>query len=169
MESPLLWANTLFLQSILLGFLFGLLYEVFRFLRLAIPHPDLVTNLEDLIFFLPATLLFLFFTFAFSDGVIRWFSLFGVLLGFFLYRNTLGKILWLLSREILALIRAVLFFVYRITLRPLKNVFKKITITLFTKCRKGVIIGKEAYRKQKRKKEMQILLKKAERGFPKGM
>ncbi len=167
MENLVASYSRLFLESVLLGYCFGLLYEVLRFLRLALPHPDFFANLEDFLFFLPITVIYLFFAFCEADGILRWFSLFGVVGGFFLYRNTLGRILLFFSRCILSFIRAILLFVYRITLKPLRNVFKKITNYLFTKCKNGVIIGKEKYRFLKMRKQKKVLLQYAEKGFGK--
>ena len=165
MENLISSLSSLFLESVLLGFFFGLCYEVLRFLRLALPHPDFFVNLEDLLFFLPATVIYLFFLFCEADGVIRWFSLGGVLGGFFLYQNTLGKILIFFSRCILAFFKGVLRFLYRVTVEPVVNVFKNITIFLFTKMKKQVIIRKEKSRLLKLEKQKKSLLKLAEKGF----
>ena len=41
----------LFLITVLGGGILGLLYDAFRILR-AIPHPDIITNLEDLLYWI---------------------------------------------------------------------------------------------------------------------
>ncbi|MBR3836589.1 MAG: spore cortex biosynthesis protein YabQ [Clostridia bacterium] len=157
--------TALLLDSILLGFCFGLYYEVFRFIRLAVPHCRWIVFLEDLFFFLPITLIFILFTFAFSDGTLRWFSFFGVWAGFFLYLGTLGKILFYFAERILALIRRFLLFLYRITLKPVFFVIKKVTITLFTKYKKQVIIKKQKALRARLIKQKITLIRQAEKGF----
>ena len=165
METTILEDNTLFLSAVLLGFFFGLFYECFRFLRLSFPHPAFLIFLEDLIFFFPVTLIFLIFNYALSDGIVRWFSFAGTAAGFFLYLNTLGKILLFFSEAILKAVRSLFRFLFRIFIFPVINFFKKITNCLFVRIKKSVIIGKTKYsflRLERRKKR---LLQKAKRGF----
>jgi len=167
MENQIAQDTELFLLSVLLGVFFGLFYEVFRLIRLAIPHSTFLVACEDFFFFLPVTAVFLLFTYAVSWGVIRWFSLFGVSIGFFLYRETLGKLIHSFSASLIQLIRRLFSLLFRRTLLPIWFVFKNITIFLFTKCRKQVIIRKRIVESKKLKKQMMILLKSAKRGFEK--
>ena len=164
MESQIALDTALFLSSILLGFCFGLFFEIFRFLRLALPHHTLLVAVEDLAFFLPATSVFLLFTFACSDGVLRWFSVAGLGIGFFLYMETLGKILLFFSDRILRFLRWLLRLCYRLTLKPLFNVIKKVTFTLFTKIKKTVIIKKKRREFLRLEKRKRALLRTLERG-----
>jgi hypothetical protein len=157
--------TALLLYSILLGFGFGLYYDIFRFIRLALPHRGWMVFPEDLLFFLPITFLFILFTFAFSDGTLRWFSFLGVWMGFFLYLGTLGKILFYFAEQILALIRLVFRFLYRITLKPIFFVLKKVTFNLFTKYQKQVIIKKQKALYAKLRKQKCTLIRQAEKGF----
>ena len=157
--------TSLFLFSILLGFCLGLYYEIFRFLRLALPHNTFLVFLEDLAFFLPVTVVFLLFTFAFSDGVVRWFSVFGFWMGFLLYLGTVGRILRFFSDRILRFVRFLLRLLYRITLAPLLNIIKKVTNSLFTHYQKQVIIRKQKREAHLLKKQKEALLRKAKQGF----
>lgn len=165
MESLNAQDTALLLNSILLGFGFGLYYEIFRFIRLAVPHRGWMVFLEDLVFFLPITFVFILFTFAFSDGTLRWFSFFGVWMGFFLYLATLGKILFYFAEQILALVRRTFHFLYRITLKPLFFVLKKVTFSLFTKYKKQVIIKKQKALQARLRKQKIALIRQAEKGF----
>ena len=118
----------LFFASIILGFLIGLYYELFRFLRLAFVHSDFLIALEDLCFFLPLSPLLIFFHFVLNSGILRWFSLVGCVLGFLLYLGTLGKLLLKCSAGILRCVKAVLKFVFRLLVRPVLIVFKNIPL-----------------------------------------
>jgi len=161
MENQIVLDSSLLLYSVVIGFFFGIFYECFRFLRLSFPHPTFLVGLEDLIFFLPVSVLFLLFTFAFSDGIIRWFSVFGAGLGFFLYQNTVGKIVFFFADLILSKIKQTLRFFFRLVFKPICFVLKKITNYIFTIHHKTVIIR----RKKKLKQTMDRLLIFAERGF----
>jgi len=157
--------TSLFLYSIALGFIFGLFYELFRFLRLAFPHPDIAVAVEDFLFFLPVTAVFLLFTYAFSEGELRWFSIAGMGMGFYLYLKTLGKILLFFSASILGLVKTFLRFVFRITWVPLWNVFKKITKYLYTRIISLGIMIKEKKNRRRLKKQKERILRRARQGF----
>ena len=155
----------LFFAAIILGFLIGFYYEIFRFLRLAFPHPDCFIVLEDLCFFLPLSPVLIFFHYALSDGILRWFSLAGCLFGFLLYLGTVGKLLLRFSSVILFCIKAFLKRLYGIFIFPLLIVFKKITNCLYEKWKYTVIIlsKKRADKRLRRKKKR--LSRSAEKGF----
>lgn len=155
----------LLFASVLLGFLIGLYYEIFRFIRLSFHHSSLLIGIEDLFFFLPVTFIFLFFCYAFSSGLIRWFALLGTALGFFIYLLTLGKLLLFCSDRILFTIRKILSLISRFLFRPIFNVFKNITIYFFTKAKKFVIIQNKKKSARRLKKKKKALVKKAEKGF----
>ncbi len=165
MENQIWFDSSLFLHSIALGFLFGLFYELFRFLRLAFPHSDLAVAAEDFIFFLPVTAVFILFSYAFSDGIIRWFSVGAAMLGAFLYFQTLGKILLFFSDTILRLIKVCLRFVFGKTVLPVWNIFKKITKCLYTRIILIGIIIKENIVRRRLRKEKERILRAARRGF----
>ena len=151
----------LFFAAIILGFLIGFYYELFRFIRLAFPHPDFLIVLEDLCFFLPLSPVLIFFHYALSDGILRWFSLAGVVLGFLLYLGTVGKLLLRFSSGILFCVRFVLKQLFKIFIFPLLIVFKKITNCLYAKWKKTVIIRQD----KKLKKKKRRLSRSAEKGF----
>lgn len=92
MNREWLWGIVLFARAILFGAAMGLYFEVFRFLRLLFPHPTWLVAVEDLLFFLPASLAHIFFHYACGEGETRWFGVLGVILGFLLYLASLGKI-----------------------------------------------------------------------------
>ncbi len=165
MENQILADSSLFLWSIVLGFLFGLFYEFFRFLRLALPHTTLMIATEDLLFFFPVTVIFLLFTFAMSDGVVRYFSVFGVILGFLLYLTTLGKILLFFSDAILRLIRSVLRALFHHLLLPPCRFMMGAVKFLFTQGKTLVIIIQKKINVRKRNRKMKKLLALARRGF----
>ncbi len=168
MENLILTDSALFFHSFLLGFCLGFSFEVFRFLRLALPHPTVLVMIEDLLFCLPASFCYLLFTFAFSDGTVRYFSVCGAFLGFWIYFQTVGKVILFFSDRILRLIRFILRFCFRAFLLPPFLVFKKITNSLFTKLKKQAILIIEHTRSVKFKKDKCRLLRTAEKGFSSG-
>lgn len=165
MDNLIVADTRLFLFSVILGFFFGVYYEVFRFLRIAFFHKKIAVIVEDLIFWIPLPFCFLIFIWAFSDGVIRWFSLFGTLVGFITYLGTFGQIALRFSQRIIKIVRGILRFVYHKTIQPFYNVFKNITITLFTRTKKLVILLKMKIEVASLKRKKKRFLVSASRGF----
>lgn len=157
--------TSLFFYSIVLGFLCGLYYELFRFIRLITARHTFFVFWEDLFFFLPLTGIFLIFTFAFSDGVVRWFSVAGLGIGFSLYLKTLGKMISFFSIQILRFLKVIFKFLYSITISPLWFVLKKVTNSLFTKFKILAIIRKKKREVVRLRKQKELLLCSAKKGF----
>ena len=97
-----------FLQSLLLGAALGMLYDVFRILRLLIPSGKVISFVEDIVYFLLCGVISFAFLIAVNNGIIRAYLLAGELLGAVLYYFTLGK------------------FIYRIFLSPFVRLFQAI-------------------------------------------
>jgi len=165
MEIPANSDSFLFFASLFLGICIGFYYEIFRFFRLAFPHPAFLTVLEDLCFFLPLIPTLIFFHYALNDGILRWFSLLGCLLGFLLYLQTVGKLLLRCSDGILFCIRWIFKCLFRIFLRPVGIVFKKITNCLYASGKRIVIMLKSHQARKRLLKEKKSLSRKAEKGF----
>lgn len=165
MEIPASQDSFLFFASIALGFLIGFYYEIFRFLRLAFPHPVWLTVPEDLCFFLPLAPTLIFFHYALNDGIIRWFSLAGCTLGFLLYLGTVGKLFLRFSEGILFCIKGILKGIFLIFIRPVCNVFKNITNYLYAKGKHTAIMLKEKQAARRLQKEKMRLSRSAGKGF----
>ncbi len=84
-------SNSAFLASIALGVLIGLVYDVFRIIRVIYKGGRLKLFFEDVLFCVMASLVFAVFLFNASMGVLRMFAAFGVILGFFAYRFSVGR------------------------------------------------------------------------------
>jgi hypothetical protein len=104
-----------FLEAILLGAAFGLLYDALRITRLAIPAPYAVVFVEDVLYFLflgMATFLFLMRT---IDGQVRFFILVGAVIGALLYFMSVSVLVMMVSGAIIKAVKAFIgFIVYRL-------------------------------------------------------
>ena len=81
----------LFLLSVVLGCGLGLLYDIFRVFRTALPHGKILTFFEDIIY----TFLYGFALFTFCTGLtgaIRGFVLVGMLTGSVIEHLTVGNL-----------------------------------------------------------------------------
>lgn len=132
-------------NSMALGVLLGLVYDILRIRRIAFaptasfgraqaPIPltawdgkpqrrsvagTLLLFVEDLLFAFFAAILFLLLFYSLQDGVVRWFAFAGAGLAFCLYRLTIGRLLMRLSDRIVWAVRTVLLWLWRRLVRPL--------------------------------------------------
>ncbi len=83
----------LFLGSLVLGMLMGALFDIFRAIRISVRHPALAVFCEDVLYAVLFGLSYYTYCTALCRGEIRGFVLIGMLLGFFTYIVTLGRIL----------------------------------------------------------------------------
>jgi len=116
-----------FLVSIFFGFLCGLYYEAFRFIRIAFKHFSVIIVIEDLFYFLSSCILFIVLIFCAGDGTVRGYAILGVILGFSFYYFTIGKIMLKFSEKIISVIKSFLLRVFLLLSKPflkLYNIFK---------------------------------------------
>lgn len=111
--------TTVFLQSLLLGFALGLLYDVFRVLRLAVRHSSLAIFLEDISFFAVCAVLTFLFSLSAVSGRVRVFLVIGEFLGATVYYVTLGVLVMRVSKPLIRVVKAILRLLYRIFIHPI--------------------------------------------------
>lgn len=75
----------LFLIFIVNGLIIGLLFDIFRILRLSFKTKDFVTYIEDIVFWILTGFIVLYSVFVFNNGEIRFFIFLGIALGVLLY------------------------------------------------------------------------------------
>ena len=80
-----------FLLSIALGAAVGVVYDMFRAFRRAIPCRKISVFFQDVIFWLIACIVFFCFSLIRCEGQIRFFALLGMFSGFALWVMTVGK------------------------------------------------------------------------------
>lgn len=80
-----------FLVSVLLGAAIGVFYDAFRIIRIAFRHNAVTVFFEDLLFCAVTCAASVLMIFCANYGIVRWFSLFGCVGGFLVYRETVGR------------------------------------------------------------------------------
>jgi spore cortex biosynthesis protein YabQ len=98
----------IFLYSIILGAVLGVVFDVFRVIRAVIPHNSFFVAFEDIIFMLIWTFSLVIFSVELSGGNIRFFCFAGSFLGFIIYFFSVGKIVITFIRSVSSLIRRLL-------------------------------------------------------------
>ncbi len=132
----------LFLIFILNGILIGIVFDIFRILRKSFNTPNIVTYIEDILFWFIAALIVLYSLFVFNNGEIRGFIFIGLVCGIILYMLFFSKlvvkisvkIILFLKKIILALLNPIIKFV-KFIIDSVIKVYKA-TINMVKKCQK---------------------------------
>lgn len=132
-----------FITSILWGVLLLVLYDSIRIIRRVVTHNSFFIALEDLLYWMVSGLLIFRMMYQQNNGIIRWFSIGGVLIGMLLYHNSLSNPLVNaisnIINSILGTIKKALLFLLRILFTPFRLIgkgFKKIFTFLYKKVKK---------------------------------
>ncbi|MCI9405290.1 MAG: hypothetical protein HFK04_00020 [Oscillospiraceae bacterium] len=104
----------IFFQSLLLGAALGMVYDLFRIFRVAVPLPSGIIVAEDVLYFVFSGFVSFFFAMTVNFGQIRFFILLGETLGFLLYYLTLGSLVMRCAQRIIAAARWLLRLVARL-------------------------------------------------------
>lgn len=176
-----------FLISILWGAIILVAYDVFRILRRLIKHNSIFLAVEDLIFWVTASVFIFAMIYNENDGIIRGFSVMGVTIGMVLYHyilssflvNTITKLIQTLLRPFTIAINMVKRFFRFVFLkgkkivnfftRRLKKLWNSYKIKLDAK--RKVVAAKRAIKaekkaNEKKKKDEQKLAKRKGKAGP---
>lgn len=80
-------------MAILAGAILCAIYDVLRVLRRIFTHNTVAYSTEDLLYFICMAPVVFIFVLVVNDGVFRLYIILGILMGFFIYRNTVSRLL----------------------------------------------------------------------------
>lgn len=123
----------LFLVFTITGIIIGLLFDFFRILRKSFKTTDLVTCIEDILFWILTGVIILYNIWYFNNGEIRLFMLLGIIIGVIIYLLTLSniirKIFIIFMTFFKNLIRKILKILV-VPFKPLLLIYKKICVII---------------------------------------
>ena len=131
----------LFLVFSLTGVEIWILFDFFRILRRTIKTGNIVTYIQDILFWILTGILVLYNIWYFNNGEIRVYMFLGIIIGTLIYMSTLSNIFVKLFTKILSTIIKVL----EIPFKTIITIFRKIItamLTFFTKNAKKLKIKK---------------------------
>lgn len=158
-------AQILFL-SVVLGFLAGALYDVFRIRRIAIKIP-ILWHFEDFFFMVFCGAIYAVLFYALNSGRVRGFAFAGAVVGLYIYRKTLGRLVMALSEKIIGCVK---YIFRRIILPPIKFVAYAVKRALGVLLHVISLLFGKVYLKIERaktKKHLRAFAKSASYGFMK--
>lgn len=116
----------IFLYAFGFGFVLGIVYDVFRVIRLAITAKKRFVYVQDILYAVVCSFLTFLFILVVNKGQIMGYILFGELLGWLIYYFSLGVVTVRLSNKAIKVIRALINAVIRVVRRPVLYVSRKI-------------------------------------------
>ena len=131
----------LFLVFSLTGVEIGILFDFFRILRKTIKTGNIVTYIQDILFWILTGILVLYNIWYFNNGEIRVYMFLGIMIGVLIYMSTLSNVFVKLFTKILSTIIKVL----EIPFKTIITIFRKIItviLSFFTKNVKKLKIKK---------------------------
>lgn len=123
--------TNLFLIFIVNGFLIGLLFDFFRILRKTFKTNDLMTYIEDILFWILTGCIILYSIFIFNNGEIRLFLFIGIILGILLYMLFLSSHIIKVNVTIINFLKKIIGSMLNILLTPLKYICQLIRKLFF--------------------------------------
>ena len=118
----------LFLIFTLNGILIGFLFDIFRILRKSFKTNDIMTYIEDILFWILAGTIVLFSMCKFCDGELRGYTVIGIILGAIIYLLTISTYIIKISLTIINILKKILNAIIKILSYPFKLVFKPILV-----------------------------------------
>lgn len=115
-----------FFIFILNGLLIGILFDTFRILRKSFKFSNIITNLQDIIFWILSGLILIYSIFEFTDGELRLYIFLGILLGFIAYLLIFSKIYIKVCVNIILFIKKILYYSIILPIKFILKILKKI-------------------------------------------
>ena len=114
----------IFYIFILTGLLIGFLFDIFRVLRRSFKTSDIITYIQDIIFWILAGALLIYSIFKFNNGEIRSYVVIGLVMGIMLYLTIFSKLVIKVNVAILTFLKKLIIHIIRIILYPAKILLK---------------------------------------------
>lgn len=115
-----------FLVYLISGVIIGIFFDIFRILRKSFHTPDIITYMEDILFWLFTGVFLLIVLFKFGNGQLRIYNIIGILIGAFIYMISISKFFIKINVIIIAFIKNIIYKLIKIILYPMKLILKMI-------------------------------------------
>ncbi|MBE6540983.1 MAG: hypothetical protein E7672_00830 [Ruminococcaceae bacterium] len=134
------------LNSVILGLIFGAIYDIIRISHIICgiasylgkcrgmrsgKMPFIIFALFDLVYVLSVAILLSVFTYWQNNGIMRAFIFVPCILGFMAYHSTVGKIVMFFSESIVRFIRLVVHYAVEVPLKFIFSVIRKLLLMLW--------------------------------------
>ena len=112
----------IFMAFSIVGVAIGLLFDIFRILRKTIKTNDIVTYLEDILFWILTGIIIVFSMYYFCDGQLRFFMVIGIIQGTVIYILTISRYVIKVSVFIISLVKRIIIYPFVIIYKFVKKI-----------------------------------------------
>lgn len=112
------------------GIAIGIFFDIFRILRKSFKTPDIVTYIEDIIFWIFTGVFFLFVLFKFNNGQIRNYVIIGLVLGIIIYMVAISKYFIKINVTIINFLKNIVTYPIKLIWNLLKKILKPFTFII---------------------------------------
>lgn len=133
----------IFLIYCLSGIIIGVFFDVFRILRKSFKTPDIITYIQDVVFWILTGVFLIFIIFKFNSGEIRNYIFIGLILGITVYLLIFSKIFIKVNITIIMYLKIIfkkIFFVLIYPFKILKRLFDKFILEKIKKVNNIIVI-----------------------------
>lgn len=130
----------LFLIFTINGIFIGVLFDIFRVLRRSFKTSDIITYIQDVLFWILTGFILLYSVFTFSNGEIRFYMFLGVFIGSLVYMLMFSKYFININVKIISIFKNIIKKIFSIIIFPIKIIIKFIR-KLFFKPVKFIILN----------------------------
>lgn len=118
----------IFAIFILNGFLIGILFDIFRIGRISFKTPDIITYMQDIMFWILAGLSVLFSIFKFNNGELRNYVFLGLAFGIAIYFLVFSKIVIKICVNIINIMKKIVKIVIIIPVKYILKLLRRIIL-----------------------------------------
>lgn len=104
------------------GILLGILFDFFRVFRRTFNTIDIITYLEDILYWILAGIIVLYNIWFFNNGEIRFFMIIGIIMGAIIYSLLFSSILIKIETMLLTKLKNIIMFFYKIIIIPIEKI-----------------------------------------------
>lgn len=121
------------------GIIIGIFFDIFRILRRSFKTPDIITYIEDILFWIFTGIFFIMVLFKFNNGEIRSYVLLGLIFGIIIYMLIISKYFIKINVKIIKIIKKILSYPIKIIFKIIKPLnfivinIRKIIVDIFNK------------------------------------
>lgn len=146
----------LFLIFTLIGIIIGFLFDIFRILRKSFKTNDIITYIEDIIFWIISGIILIYAMCKFTDGELRFYTIIGLSLGAIIYLLTVSKYVIKISVFVINILKKILLYPLLIIFKILRKIiFKPISIVCINIKKDFSKITNKIYKNIKNVKKLQ--------------
>lgn len=124
-----------FFIFILVGSIIGLLFDAFRVIRKTFKTPDIITYIEDVVFWILTCMLLAYTIFVYNNGELRAYIFIGIFIGIILYIILISKYVIMICTSFLKVVKNTIIKILIWGSYPIKiilKIFKKLFFKSFS-------------------------------------